>query len=63
MEESRVELSIGESVQLNDQILTVVDINDDEIIFRIEAVDESAILTDPFGETDGDQTWMRRSPR
>ncbi|MBS0265707.1 MAG: hypothetical protein JSS02_27490 [Planctomycetes bacterium] len=58
MEEARVELSIGESIQLNQQILTVVDIQGDEIIFRIDHVDDGD-LHDPFGDSD----WLRRNPR
>lgn len=38
MDESRVELSVGESIRLDDQVLTVIDIHEDEIIFRIDQV-------------------------
>ncbi len=37
---SRFELSVGESIQIEDQILTVIDICGEEITFRIDFVDE-----------------------
>lgn len=40
MLESGVELAIGESVQMADRILTVVDIQGDEITFRVDYIDE-----------------------
>jgi riboflavin synthase alpha subunit len=45
LEFSRVELSIGDSVRVDDQILTVLDICGDEVTFRIETV-ESLELED-----------------
>jgi hypothetical protein len=41
MRESRFELSVGDSVRLDDQILTVIDISGDEITFRVDMVDEA----------------------
>ena len=38
MDDPRVELSVGESIRLDDQILTVIDIHGDEITFRIDPV-------------------------
>lgn len=38
MDAPRVELSVGESIRLDDQMLTVVDIQGDEITFRIDPV-------------------------
>ncbi len=38
MDESRIELSVGESIRIDDQMLTVVDIQGDEITFRIDPV-------------------------
>ena len=58
MEEARLELTVGESIQLNDQILTVVDIHDDEITFRIDAAEDCEVAS-PFG----DHGWTRRNPR
>jgi len=40
MSESRFELSVGDSVRVDDQILTVVDISGDEITFRIDLADD-----------------------
>lgn len=40
MSESRFELSVGDSVRVDDQILTVLDINGDEITFRVDLADE-----------------------
>jgi hypothetical protein len=39
MRESRFELSIGESVRVDNQILTVIDIAGDEITFRVDFAD------------------------
>lgn len=50
MDESRVELSVGDSIRLDDQILTVIDILGDEITFRIDSA------------TDGDSTEPHSSP-
>jgi riboflavin synthase alpha subunit len=36
---SRVELCIGDSVRFDDQILTVLDISEDEVTFRVDAVE------------------------
>ena len=41
MRESRFELSVGDSVRLDDQILTVIDISGEEITFRVDMVDEA----------------------
>ncbi|HEY3967941.1 MAG TPA: hypothetical protein VGM05_25485 [Planctomycetaceae bacterium] len=38
MDESRVELSVGESMRIDDQLLTVIDIQGDEITFRIDPI-------------------------
>ena len=58
MEDARLELSVGESIQLNDQILTVVDIHGDEITFRIDPA-EDCEMAGPFV----DSGWARRNPR
>jgi hypothetical protein len=39
MRESRFELSVGESVRIDNQILTVIDITGDEITFRMDVLD------------------------
>ena len=39
LEFSRVELSIGDSVRVDDQILTVLDICNDEVTFRIDTIE------------------------
>ncbi len=36
MRESRFELSVGDSLRLDDQILTVIDISGEEITFRVD---------------------------
>jgi len=41
MRESRFELSVGESVRIDNQILTVIDITGDEITFRMDVFDGS----------------------
>jgi len=41
MRESRFELSVGDSIRLDDQILTVMDISGDEITFRVDAADDA----------------------
>ena len=58
IEFSRVELSIGDSVQIDDQILTVLDICDDEVTFRIETRDFGA---DPDLEFDILESGSRES--
>lgn len=40
IEPSRVDLSVGDSVRIDDQILTVLEISEDEVTFRVDAVDE-----------------------
>jgi hypothetical protein len=40
MRESRFELSVGESVRIDNQILTVIDITGDEVTFRMDVFDE-----------------------
>ena len=37
---SRVDLSVGDCVRLDDQILTVLDISEDEVTFRVDTVEE-----------------------
>lgn len=39
--ESRIELSVGDSVRIEDQILTVLDVSGDEITFRLDFVGDS----------------------
>ena len=54
MDESHVELCVGESIRLDDQILTVIDIQGDEITFRIDwATDFES--DEPLGGTCGTQ--------
>lgn len=58
MEESRIELSVGESIRLDDQILTVIDIQGDEITFRVDMASD--------GDADdsyGDAAVTQRPPR
>ncbi len=40
MRESRFELAVGDSVRLDDQILTVIDISGEEITFRVDFADD-----------------------
>jgi hypothetical protein len=40
IELSHVDLSVGDSVRLDDQILTVLDINQDEVTFRVDAIED-----------------------
>lgn len=40
IELSHVDLSVGDSVRLDDQILTVLDISQDEVTFRFDAIDD-----------------------
>ena len=40
LELSRIELCIGDSVRMDDRILTVLDINEDEVTFRIDTVED-----------------------
>ncbi len=46
MQEVSLELSIGDAVQIGDQILIVVDINDDEIRMVLNGVDPNEINDD-----------------
>ena len=39
MRESRFELAVGDSVRLDDQILTVIDNSGEEITFRVDFAD------------------------
>ena len=59
MSESRFELSVGDSVRLDDQVLTVLDINGDEITFRIDLADEQG----PGGMLAADPLEKRFPPR
>ncbi len=40
LEFPRVELSIGDSIRMDDQILTVLDISGDEVTFRVDAAED-----------------------
>ena len=40
IELSHVELSVGDSVRIDDQILTVLDISEDEVTFRLDQRDD-----------------------
>lgn len=40
MRQSDVELAIGDSVRVQDHVLTVLDIHGDEITFRLDHADE-----------------------
>jgi hypothetical protein len=40
MRESGVELAIGDSVRIQDHLLTVIDIHEDEITFRLDLVSD-----------------------
>lgn len=40
MRESRFELSVGESIQIEDQILTVIDISGEDITFRVDYAED-----------------------
>jgi hypothetical protein len=40
MREMRFELSVGDSLRVDDQVLTVMDIIGDEITFRVDFADE-----------------------
>jgi hypothetical protein len=62
MDESRVELSVGESLRLDDQILTVLDIHGDEITFRIDPVTGSE-SGGPFGGPGAGLGGILRPPR
>jgi hypothetical protein len=59
MRQSGVELAIGDAVQLQDHLLTVIDIQGDEITFRLDQIEEidSGTRSRPFSITD------RRPPR
>jgi hypothetical protein len=59
MRESRFELSVGDSVRLDDQILTVIDINGEEITFRVDFVEDVA----PGNVLCAEETAKRLPPR
>ena len=40
MRESHFELSVGESILIEDRVLTVLDIHDGEITFRLDTADD-----------------------
>lgn len=52
MRETRAELGIGESIRVGDRLLTVVDITDDDVTFRVEETDSwpSCGTATGFGE-------------
>lgn len=51
MRETCVELSVGDSVHFDDQVLTVIDIHGDDVTFRIDRCDElNPTSHSPFGE-------------
>jgi hypothetical protein len=58
MDDARVELSVGESIRLDDQILTVIDIQGDEITFRIDHAADGDL-----SETFAGQVAALRNPR
>ena len=58
MDDARVELSVGESIRLDDHILTVIDIIGDEITFRIDLAEDYEL-----SETFGSRGAVLRSPR
>lgn len=41
MQVSGIELAVGDSVRIQDQILTVIDIHGEEITFRLDPIDDS----------------------
>jgi len=52
MRETDVELSVGDSIHFNDQVLTVIDIHGDEVTFRIDRGDDHNSTPDSrFGES------------
>ena len=59
MRESQFELSVGDSVRLDDQILTVMDINGEEITFRVDFADD----VEPGNVLCGEDTAKRLPPR
>jgi hypothetical protein len=59
MRESRFELSVGDSVRLDDQILTVIDINGEEITFRVDFADDA----EPGNVVCGDEADKPLPPR
>ena len=51
MRETLVELSVGDSIQFEDQVLTVIDIHGDEVTFRVDRCDDhNSTPQTPFGE-------------
>jgi hypothetical protein len=51
MRETCVELSVGDSVHFDDQVLTVMDIHGDEVTFRVDRCDDhNSTPQTPFGE-------------
>ena len=58
MDESCFELCVGESIHLDGQILTVMDIHDGEVTFRIDDTNDCE-----SSEAFGSHELMLRSPR
>ena len=52
MAEHSLELSIGDVVQIGDYIVTVVDIENDQVTFRIEQNPEQELLTQTWSWTE-----------
>ena len=50
MQVSGIELAVGDSVRIQDQILTVIDIHGEEITFRLDPVDDGP--ANPADEAD-----------
>lgn len=59
MRDYEIELEVGDSLHMGDRVLTVVDIDDDEISFRLEVANSSEVET--AGEPAGQR--FRLSPR
>ncbi len=63
MQEVSLELSIGDAVQIGDQILIVVEINDDEICMDLNEVDPNEINDDQSPGTAGFNDRGKLPPR
>ncbi len=63
MQEVSLELSIGDAVQIGDQILIVVDINDDEICMDLNGVDPNDVIDDQSAGTAGFNDRGKLPPR
>ena len=47
MQELECELNIGDAIRIDETVYTVIDIEDDEVSFRIDFIEDEPLLAKP----------------